>query len=62
MPLSPESGVELFRQPVVIDPAVPVVLEVPVPRLTKPYWLRCFLAEPAPALLVDPPVGQLKVS
>ncbi len=61
MPLSPESGVELLRQPVVIDPAVPVVLEVPVPRLTKPYWLRCFLAEPAAAFLVDPPVGQLKV-
>ncbi len=62
MPLSPQAGVELLRQPVVIDPAVPVVLEVPVPRLTKPYWLRCFLAEPAAALLVDPPVGQLKVS
>jgi hypothetical protein len=62
MPRSPEAGVELLRQPVVIDPATPVVLEVPVPRLRKPYWLRCFLAEPAPALLVDPPVGQLKVS
>jgi hypothetical protein len=61
MPLSPQAGIELLRQPVVIDPAVPVVLEVPVPRLTKPYWLRCFLAEPAPALLVDPPIGQLKV-
>ncbi len=62
MPLSPEGGVELLRQPVVIDPAAPVVLEAPVPRLRKPYWLRCFLAEPAPALLVDPPVSQLKVS
>jgi hypothetical protein len=62
MPRSPEAGVELLRQPVVIDPATPAVLEVPVPRLRKPYWLRCFLAEPAPALLVDPPVGQLKVS
>ncbi len=62
MPRSPEAGVELLRQPVVIDPAAPVVLEAPVPRLRKPYWLRCFLAEPAPALLVDPPVGQLKVS
>lgn len=61
MPLSPDAGVELLRQPVVIDPAVPVVLEAPVPRLPRPYWLRCFLAEPAPALLVDPPVGQLKV-
>ena len=62
MPLSPKGGVELLRQPVVIDPAVPVVLEAPVPRLRKPYWLRCFLAEPAPALLVDPPVSQLRVS
>lgn len=62
MPASPEAGVELLRQPIVIDPAAPVVLEAPVPRLGKPYWLRCFLAEPAPALLVDPPVGQLKVS
>jgi hypothetical protein len=61
MPRSPEAGVELLRQPVVIDPVAPVVLEAPVPRLPKPYWLRCFLAEPAPALLVDPPAGQLKV-
>ena len=62
MPLSPEAGVELLRQPVVVEPAVPVVLKAPVPRLPKPYWLRCFLAEPAPALLIDPPVDQLKVS
>jgi hypothetical protein len=62
MPLSPQAGMELLRQSVVIDPAVPVVLEAPVPPLRKPYWLRCFLAEPAPALLIDPPVGQLKVS
>jgi hypothetical protein len=47
---------------VVIDPATPVVLEAPVPRLPKPYWLRCFLAEPAPAQLLDPPLRQLKVS
>jgi hypothetical protein len=62
MPRAPEAGLELLRAPVVIDPAVPVVLRAPVPRLPKPYWLRCFLAEPAPALLLDPPVGQLKVS
>ena len=62
MPRSPEAGVELLRAPVVIDPAAPVVLRAPVPRLPKPYWLRCFLAEPAFALLLDPPVGQLKVS
>ena len=44
-----------------IEPGVPVQLEAAVPALRRPYWLRCFLAEPAPALLVDPPVDQLKV-
>jgi len=64
MPLSADAGIELLRESVVVEAGVPVVLpEVPVPGvLRKPYWLRCFLAEPAPALLVDPPVGQLKVS
>ncbi len=62
MPGSPEVGVELLRRRVAIDPATPVVLEAPVPRLPKPYWLRCFLAEPAAVGLTDPPVGQLKVS
>jgi hypothetical protein len=62
MPSSPEAGVELLRQRVAIDPATPVVLEAPVPRLPKPYWLRCFLAEGAPVALLDPPLRQLKVS
>ncbi|MGH3696353.1 MAG: hypothetical protein ACRDRX_20565 [Pseudonocardiaceae bacterium] len=62
MPGSPEVGVELLRRRVAIDPATPVVLETPVPRLPKPYWLRCFLAEPAAVALTDPPVSQLKVS
>lgn len=64
MPLSADAGIEVFRQSVVVAPGVPVVLpEVAVPgALRKPYWLRCFLAEPAPALLLDPPVSQLKVS
>jgi hypothetical protein len=65
MPLSPTAGVELQRQVVTVVPHVPLELpEVAVPsHLRKPYWLRCFLAdEPAPALLVDPPVSQLKVS
>lgn len=63
MPLSPDAGIELLRAPVVIEPGVPLTLpEATVPRLRKPYWLRCFLAPPACALLVDPPVSQLKVS
>jgi hypothetical protein len=64
MPLSAAAGVELLREPVSITPGEPLVLpEVAVPSgLRKPYWLRCFLTEPAPALLVDPPVSRLKVS
>ena len=63
MPLAPRAENEILRQPITITPGVPLVLpEVAVPPLRKPYWLRCFLVEPAPALLVDPPVSQLKVS
>jgi hypothetical protein len=63
MPRTPDAGMELARQPVVLGPLeLPMVVEAAVPKLRKPYWLRCFLAEPAPALLIDPPVSQLKVS
>jgi hypothetical protein len=64
MPTAPQAGREILRESISVVPGVPLVLpEVPVPtHLRKPYWLRCFLAEPAPALLVDPPVSQLKVS
>ncbi|MDN5749513.1 MAG: hypothetical protein L0H64_13530, partial [Pseudonocardia sp.] len=63
MPRTADAGVELARRPVVLGPtAPPMVVEAAVPKLRKPYWLRCFLVEPAPALLIDPPVSQLKVS
>jgi hypothetical protein len=64
MPLTADTGIELIRATVVVGLGTPGVLpEVVVPRvLRKPYWLRCFLAEPVTALLVDPPVSQLKVS
>jgi hypothetical protein len=64
MPLSPDGCVELLREPVAVRPGQPLVLpEVMVPStLRKPYWLRCFLLQPASAILVDPPVNQLKVT
>ena len=64
MPLTVRPEEELLRVPISVRPLEPLVLpEIAVPpHLRKPYWLRCFLAEPAPALLVDPPVSQLKVS
>ncbi len=42
------------------DIDIPVRLQVPMPHLTRPYWLRCF-AEDATIELRDPPVRQLKV-
>jgi hypothetical protein len=56
-------GVELVRTVIRVRPGEPVTLPgIAVPsHVRKPYWLRCFLAQPAGALLVDPPVSQLKV-
>lgn len=42
------------------DLDVPARLEVPMPRLSRPFWLRCF-AEDATIELRDPPVRHLKV-
>jgi hypothetical protein len=42
------------------DLDVPARLEVPMPRLSRPFWLRCF-AEDGTIELRDPPVRRLKV-
>ena len=62
MPGSPAVGRELLRAQTSLKPGVPVQLDAPLPALPRPYWLRLFLPDPAPALLVDPPVDQLKVT
>lgn len=38
----------------------PVELTVELPKLRRPYWLRCFTEEPSAVGLVDPPTAQLK--
>jgi hypothetical protein len=43
------------------DLEVPARLQAPMPRLTRPFWIRCFAEDPAIELR-DPPVRQLKVS
>lgn len=43
------------------DVEVPTRLEVPMPRLPRPFWLRCF-AEDDTIDLRDPPVRHLKVT
>jgi hypothetical protein len=64
MPLSSAAGEELLRTDITLRAGEPLVLpDLPVPRhLRKPFWLRCFLADPGPFTLIDPPVNQLKVS
>jgi len=45
-----------------ISPGLESLLEVSLPRLRRPYWVRCFIADDDQVLLVDPPLSQLKVS
>ena len=41
-------------------PDEPVEITVELPKLRRPYWLRCFTEEPSVIGLVDPPTAQLK--
>jgi hypothetical protein len=61
MPRGPNDGQVVLRSPQRFQPSVSAELVAQLPRLRKPYWVRCFL-EGSTALLVDPPVTQLKVS
>ena len=61
MPLTPGAGVELVRHRVELSSAQPTVFSAPLPRMRRPYWLRCFSCGDDVAL-VDPPVSALKVS
>lgn len=61
MPRSAADGQLVLRSAQSIDPRAPVELVADLPRLRRPYWVRCFLENSA-AKLVDPPVTQLKVS
>jgi hypothetical protein len=61
MPRRPADGQQLARQAQAFGPDQEVVLTAELPRLRKPYWVRCFL-ETEGVRLVDPSVKQLKVS
>jgi hypothetical protein len=62
MPLRPDQGQELLRQTHDFAAATPVELVADLPKLRKPFWVRCFLPDSGPVQLVDPPTTQLKVS
>ena len=62
MPLKPETTQVLLSREETISPGLESLLEVSLPRLRRPYWVRCFIADDDQVLLVDPPLSQLKVS
>lgn len=62
MPRRPDDGVVVLRSPQDVLPDAEIELSAELPKLRKPYWIRCFLEEEGVALLVDPPTKQLKVS
>ncbi|ANZ41302.1 hypothetical protein BBK82_40410 [Lentzea guizhouensis] len=62
MPRRPDDGVVVLRSPQDVRPEAEIELSAELPKLRKPYWIRCFLEEEGVALLVDPPTKQLKVS
>lgn len=62
MPLNATAGQVLSRRDEIVAPGAETVLELTLPRLRRPYWVRCFVADDDNVLLVDPPLSQLKVS
>jgi hypothetical protein len=61
MPPSASAGRLLLSSDEIISPDAQRMLEIPLPRLRRPYWVRCFIADEDDVLLVDPPLSQLKV-
>jgi hypothetical protein len=64
MPRRPTDGQETSRTDHELRAGEVAELTVELPRLSRPYWVRCFLADsgrPAAARLIDPPTSQLKV-
>jgi hypothetical protein len=74
MPRRPADGHPLLRRNQGFHAGQEVELSAALPRLRRPYWVRCFLDDPTddgctggaggavPARLIDPPTAQLKVS
>lgn len=66
MPRRPADGQVVLRSQQELVAGSEVELTATLPRLRKPYWVRCFLEEnsggSADVRLIDPPTKQLKVS
>jgi len=48
-----------FNKTLDLAPGVPVEHKVNIPKLSKPYWVRCFIIG-GPGRLIDPPYKDLK--
>jgi hypothetical protein len=62
MPRRADDGQLLLRSVQEVRPGQQVELNTDLPRLRRPYWLRCFVEEADLVQLIDPPTSQLKVS
>jgi hypothetical protein len=60
MPTRPVDGqITVLETSLDLAPGVPVEHRVTVPKLAKPYWVRCFIVG-GPGRLIDPPYKNLK--
>jgi hypothetical protein len=59
LPTKPASGTTVLETTLDLVPDVPVEHKVSIPKLRKPYWVRCFIIG-GPGRLIDPPYRDLK--
>lgn len=62
-PYLPARCVESFvvqRITLDVPEGLPQIVDVPIPKLPKPYWVRCFAETPQILTLADPPADTLR--
>jgi hypothetical protein len=59
LPTKPTSGTAVLETTLDLVPDVPVEHKVSIPKLRRPYWMRCFIIG-GPGRLIDPPYKDLK--
>jgi hypothetical protein len=59
LPTKPTSGATVLETTLDLAPDVPVEHKVSIPKLRKPYWVRCFIIGGS-GRLIDPPYTTLK--
>ena len=57
----PEIVAEAYRDLRLVE-GEPLILPFRLPKVAKPFWIRCFVTRPAGVTVVDPPVAELRVS